>query len=61
VSYQGRRGLFALDHIPRASVICAVPETKVFALSNFPAFSLGEHIGESLPTHMTDLRERLRV
>jgi hypothetical protein len=55
------RGLLALQPIPRASVIVAVPDTAVLALSNFPQFELAESVGESLPPQMTDLRERLRV
>jgi hypothetical protein len=55
------RGLMALQPIPRSSVIVAVPDEAVLALSNFPQFELAESVGESLPPQMTDLRERLRV
>jgi hypothetical protein len=42
---QGRRGLIALQDIPRSQVIVAVPDEHVFALSSFPAFQLAEPLG----------------
>ncbi len=47
--------------IPHGSVVAAVPDSHVMAMSTFSNFGVAEFVGESLPIEMRDLREKIRL